>query len=167
MMPNLIDGIIDIAALLHDVLDKKYASVEEYSNPFAFFLPFFESITSKCPSLDLIKDAWDQSSSTTVLYFVIVFLVISNVWTLTMMGRREEAGRRKEVKRSEEREKWVQGIVTALWDELNTNKVAAGGLPVTRSSSGDVKEEIAELSMVLDRVEERIQSIRKSLQDLD
>ena len=118
-------------------------------------------------ALELIRDAWDQSSSTTILYFVIVFLVISNIWTLTMMGRREEAGRRKEVMRSEDREKWVQGVVTALWDELNTNKAAAGEWPGVRSDSGDIKGELVEINGVLDRIEERIQSLRKSIQELD
>ena len=118
-------------------------------------------------ALELIKDAWDQSSSTTVLYFVIVFLVISNVWTLMMMGRREEAGRRKELKRSGEREKWVQDIVSTLWTELNADKATAGGLPGVRSEPEDVKGEVAEINMLLDRVEERVQVLRQSLQELD
>ncbi|TFK69043.1 hypothetical protein BDN72DRAFT_870757 [Pluteus cervinus] len=37
-------------------------------------------------AIELIRDAWDQSSSTTILYFVIVFLVLSNVWTLVRVG---------------------------------------------------------------------------------
>jgi hypothetical protein len=118
-------------------------------------------------ALDILKDAWDQSSSTGLLYAVIVLLVISNIWTLMMMGRREETGRRKEMKRTEEREKWVQGVVNALWDELTATKAAAGGLPAIRSSSGDIKEEVAELNNVLDRVEERVQSLKRSLQELD
>ena len=118
-------------------------------------------------ALELLKDAWDSSSSTNLLYTVIVLLVISNIWTLMMMGRREEAGRRKEIKRTEEREKWVQGVVTALWDELTATKAAAGGWPALRSGSGDIKEEIAELNNVLDRVEERVQTLKRSLQELD
>lgn len=118
-------------------------------------------------ALELIRDAWDQSSSTTVLYFAIVFLVISNVWTLMMMGRREEAGRRKEIKRTEDREKWVQDVVSTLWDELNMNKASTGGWPGVRSGPDDIKGEIVEISNVLDRVEERIQTLRKSLQELD
>ena len=75
---------------------------------------------------ELLKDAWVQSSSTTILYFVIVFLVGSNVWTLLIVGSREEAGRRKEMRRTEEREKWVQGVVTTLWEELLATKNAGG-----------------------------------------
>lgn len=119
-------------------------------------------------ALELIKDAWDQSSSSTIQYFVIALLVFSNIWTLVMMNKREEVGRRKEIRRTEEREKWVQGVVTALWDELTETKVAGGGWPAIRSEpTGDVKAELAELTLVLDRVEERVQTLKKSLQDLD
>ena len=70
-------------------------------------------------ALELVRDAWDQSSSTTILWFVIVLLLLSNVWTLMRMGAsRDEASRRLESRKVEEREKWVQSIVTALWEEL-------------------------------------------------
>ncbi|THH01210.1 hypothetical protein EW026_g1446 [Hermanssonia centrifuga] len=123
-------------------------------------------------ALELIKDAWDQSSSSTIQYFVIVLLVISNIWTLTTMGRQEEVGRRKEIRRTEDREKWVQGVVTALWDELTNTKAEVIDLPVPslavlRASTNDVKAEVAELNNVLDKVEERVRIIRGSLQDLD
>jgi hypothetical protein len=117
-------------------------------------------------ALELLKDAWDQSSTSTVQYFIIVLLVLSNVWTLTMMGGREEIGRRKELRRTEEREKWVQGIVTALWDELTATKAANGGWPVMRTQGG-IQEEVLELQTVLDKIEERVHSLRKSLQELD
>ena len=72
-------------------------------------------------ALELVRDAWDQSSSTTILWFVIVILVLSNVWTLMRMGAsRDEASRKLELRKVEEREKWVQSIVTALWEELAT-----------------------------------------------
>ena len=74
-------------------------------------------------ALELIRDAWDQSSSTTILWFVIVILVLSNLWTLMRMGAsRDEASRRLESRRVEERERWVQSIVTALWEELAAGK---------------------------------------------
>jgi len=73
-------------------------------------------------AIELIRDAWDQSSTSTILYFVITFLVISNLWTLVLVGKREEVGRRKEMHRTEERERWVKGIVTALWEELATGR---------------------------------------------
>jgi hypothetical protein len=72
-------------------------------------------------ALELVRDAWDQSSSTTILWFVIVILVLSNAWTLMRMGAsRDEVSRKLEVRKVEEREKWVQSIVTALWEELAT-----------------------------------------------
>ncbi|KAI5116658.1 hypothetical protein M0805_004919 [Coniferiporia weirii] len=40
--PDLL--VVELAALLHDVLDKKYVSQELASDPFTFFLPFFESV---------------------------------------------------------------------------------------------------------------------------
>lgn len=128
-------------------------------------------------AIDLIVDAWDQSSSTTILYFIIVFLVLSNIWTLTMMGSREEAGRRKEAKKVEEKEKWVQGVVTAIWDELNgavrpmpppSSAPALGESIVRAGAVGlDWKEEVREMSKLLDAVDERVQRIRQSLKDLD
>lgn len=43
------------AALLHDVLDKKYVPAELAADPYAFFLPFFQSVASKS-SIDLVED---------------------------------------------------------------------------------------------------------------
>ncbi|PPQ84988.1 hypothetical protein CVT26_007587 [Gymnopilus dilepis] len=74
-------------------------------------------------ALELVRDAWDQSSSTTILWFVIVILVISNLWTLARMGKQTAKTARKiELRQAEEREKWVQSIVTVLWDELSSGK---------------------------------------------
>ena len=73
--------------------------------------------------LELVHDAWDQSSSTTILWFVIVILVLTILWTLMRMGAsRDEASRRLENRKVEERERWVQNIVTALLEELATGK---------------------------------------------
>lgn len=46
---------VELAALLHDVLDKKYVSPAEAANPYAFFLPFFEAMASN-HGVDLIRD---------------------------------------------------------------------------------------------------------------
>lgn len=43
------------AALLHDVLDKKYVSKEQASDPYAFFLPFFQEVAAK-GGVDLVTD---------------------------------------------------------------------------------------------------------------
>ena len=46
---------IAAASLLHDVLDKKYVSAEQASDPYSFFLPFFEGVASR-HEVDLISD---------------------------------------------------------------------------------------------------------------
>ncbi|KAI0749457.1 hypothetical protein C8Q80DRAFT_625731 [Daedaleopsis nitida] len=46
---------IELAALLHDVLDKKYVSAEAAADPYAFFLPFFEKAASES-GVDIVKD---------------------------------------------------------------------------------------------------------------
>lgn len=46
---------VELAALLHDVLDKKYVSAEQAADPYAFFLPFFESMATE-RGVDLISD---------------------------------------------------------------------------------------------------------------
>ena len=47
---------IELAALLHDVLDKKYVPESAASDPYAYFLPFFQSLRALAPSIDLIAD---------------------------------------------------------------------------------------------------------------
>ncbi|KAI0635769.1 hypothetical protein C8Q77DRAFT_1170039 [Trametes polyzona] len=46
---------VELAALLHDVLDKKYVTAEEAADPYAFFLPFFTKAASHS-GVDLVKD---------------------------------------------------------------------------------------------------------------
>lgn len=127
-------------------------------------------------ALELVGDAWDQSSSATIPWFIIVALVFSNIWTLMKVGGREEVGRRKEARRIEEKEKWVQSVVTGLWEELNAprkpNAVVtldpnyATHVPVI-TPTPDWKAEVGELSKTLDAVEERVRNLRASLRDLD
>jgi uncharacterized protein len=47
---------VEVAALLHDVLDKKYVPPEASADPYAYFLPFFEKLCASVPALDLIAD---------------------------------------------------------------------------------------------------------------
>lgn len=123
-------------------------------------------------ALDLINDAWDQSSSTTILYFVIVILVISNIWTFALVGRREEIGRRKEVRRNEEKEKWVQGVVAGLWEELAAGKsmFPSPEWQSPPSQGGDIQDrpsEIQHITKILDDIEARIQRLRRNVHDLE
>lgn len=120
-------------------------------------------------ALDLISDAWDQSSSTTILIFAIVVLVLSNIYTFTMLGKKEDVGRRKEIQKTVEKEKWVQGIVTALWDELAVKGVPGtphGTEPVTVTQA-NWRDEFASVNKTLTEVEDRIRRIRETLNALD
>ncbi|OJA19982.1 hypothetical protein AZE42_04210 [Rhizopogon vesiculosus] len=51
--PDLL--VVELAALLHDVLDKKYVSEAEAADAYTYFLPFFRSLSSE-HGLDLISD---------------------------------------------------------------------------------------------------------------
>lgn len=144
-------------------------------------------------ALELIKDAWDQSSTTTILWFVIVILVLSNLWTLTRMGSGEEYGRRKEIRQAEERDRWVQGVVSALREELVAKPVqqqqqplmmgvphssgaaptgvvagvgaaAGGSLPPIGSPSW--RSEVANIRSTLDDLEDKIRHLRHSLDEV-
>ena len=53
-IPDLLT--VELAALLHDVLDKKYVSAEQASDPYNYFLPFFTELHSRAPSIDLVAD---------------------------------------------------------------------------------------------------------------
>ena len=137
-------------------------------------------------ALELIRDAWDQSSTTTILWFVIVILVLSNLWTMVRMGSREDYGRRKEVMRTEERDRWVQGVVSALRDELvvkpaQQQQPLVVSLPYGTGPSAGVgtaggtlppigsplwHSEIAHLRSALDGIEDKIRHLKENLDEL-
>jgi hypothetical protein len=122
-------------------------------------------------AIELITDAWEQSSSTTILIFVIVLLVFSNLWTLMRMGSRVEAGRRKEIKKAEEREQFVQGVVSALGavkglgpvDHVvpQTQQPMASG-----TARSDWRDEVKQLMQTLDAVENRVRTIRENVKSV-
>ncbi|KAF5385387.1 hypothetical protein D9615_001078 [Tricholomella constricta] len=121
-------------------------------------------------AIELVGDAWEQSTATAILWFIIVILVFSNLWTLMRVGKREEASLRKSLRKEEEREKWVQGVVTALWDELGAAKAnqvpqaSYGALPPVAASW---REEVTQLLKTLDSVDDRIQTLRSSLNSVE
>ncbi|KAA1467588.1 hypothetical protein DENSPDRAFT_832693 [Dentipellis sp. KUC8613] len=47
---------VELSALLHDVLDKKYVPASAYADPYGYFLPFFTSLKEHAPSIDLVAD---------------------------------------------------------------------------------------------------------------
>ena len=50
--PDLL--VIELSALLHDVLDKKYVPESLSSDPHAFFLPMFEELDENYPTVGLL-----------------------------------------------------------------------------------------------------------------
>ncbi|KAJ8085188.1 hypothetical protein PM082_003980 [Marasmius tenuissimus] len=168
--------------------------------------------TSAKGAIELIWDAWDQSETTTMLYFVIVGLVLSNVWTWFSVsslnsgsvGKRElrelrelrrelrerdvgllevTTGRKgaggggsgaggKEEDGEGEREKWIQGIVSALRDEMKhptpTPPTSPAAVEITDEEGKIVKERleetVARLTKALDDIEEQARLVRQTLQ---
>src|ERR1700761_9521531 len=90
-------------------------------------------------AIELLKDAWDSASSTSLLYVVVLVLVISNIYTYLIAGRREEVGRRRaETRKSEEREQWIVDTVRVLLQEL------PGYMPPSPSASpADIPQPLA------------------------
>jgi len=169
-------------------------------------------------AIELLRDAWENrfsptttttttttatatTSSTatpatsTILYAVITVLVLSNLWTLTLVGKRDKEHRlgdprgttTRQNQAEVEREKWVQGIVAALWQELEAGRKPGAQQPLPPSSSSSEgsgspsppivppavqlpeywHEEVAQLRVALDTVEERVRAVRQSLAELD
>ena len=165
-------GAPTAANLADNVLDDKTREKQRNQRGLQWAYDTFEGAynvakQSTSGALELISDAWDQSTSTTILIFIIVILVFSNLWTLTMVGRREDVGRRKEMRKTQEKEKWVEGIVTALWDELAAGKPGSFLPPSTSPISGNWQEEVANITKTLDAVEDRIRLIKDTLNALD
>jgi hypothetical protein len=52
--PDLL--VVELSALLHDVLDKKYVPESLSSDPYAFFLPMFEELDTNHPSVGLLAE---------------------------------------------------------------------------------------------------------------
>ena len=50
--PDLL--VVELSALLHDVLDKKYVAESLSSDSYAFFLPMFEELDKEHPSVGLL-----------------------------------------------------------------------------------------------------------------
>jgi len=127
-------------------------------------------------------------SSPLVLYAIILGLVASNVWTWMRVGKveREKLGlvggkqmvlnnqndnpKAEERGEREDREKWIQGVVTALWDEMAAGKgPPSPPLPLPRRGDGsfeNVVDEVGALYKTLDDIEQRARGIRQMLDGL-
>ncbi|CAK5276179.1 unnamed protein product [Mycena citricolor] len=116
-------------------------------------------------ALELLRDAWDNSNSTSILYGLIFVLVISNIWTYLRMGSAVHVNRKLEKARAkaEKEEQLVAGVVNALWDEL-----AAGRLPqAVPTTAASLKQEVTAILSTLDTLEQRVRLIRENLGTLD
>ncbi|KIM40609.1 hypothetical protein M413DRAFT_73097 [Hebeloma cylindrosporum] len=69
---------VELAALLHDVLDKKYVAASVAADPYTFFSPFFKSMADT-HGIDLIADGRG----------LVIARVIDNVWWSTEKKLRE------------------------------------------------------------------------------
>jgi hypothetical protein len=145
------------------------------------------AIKSTKGALELVKDAWDQNSTTTVLIFFIVGLCLSNLYTWLFLsgvpsGFKREMERLKRVERDAlaaglggmEKEKWVRGVVEAVIDEVGGSKkddtvasvVAAVGAGAGVSSEETPKTQLStkeEMELVLQMIhdaEQRLEKIR-------
>ncbi|PVF93814.1 hypothetical protein CPB86DRAFT_789686 [Serendipita vermifera] len=122
-------------------------------------------------------------SRTTVLGFVILLLVISNIYTIMTSGQRRETGRRHAAERKEnERERWVGDAVRAFMEVQQSlygiptpaiPSAAATALPTSSSanqasvSQVDLKAELQELRDLVGALEERLNRVKSRLDELD
>ncbi|KZV62799.1 hypothetical protein PENSPDRAFT_758451 [Peniophora sp. CONT] len=141
-------------------------------------------------ALDLLSDAWDQTPSTAILWFLIVALIFSNLYTVFFNRKADTERETKRAMYGEARkemfgyeggrpthgraveEEWVQQAVQSFLEELAARRVQSGASspPTTAptvAGAEDVKAQILELGAALDAVEERIKALRTSLAELD
>ncbi|KAJ7496928.1 hypothetical protein FB451DRAFT_1456936 [Mycena latifolia] len=133
-------------------------------------------------ALELLRDAWENSPSASLPQALIVGLLASNVWTYMRAGAAVDNARRKERELAKvgDKEQWVAGVVTALWDELAAGRVPGGrptpaapgpilpprtaGVPPSLES---LKLELNALQTALDTIEERVWLLREETQSLN
>lgn len=131
-------------------------------------------------AFELIGDALESYSSLSWSHIIIFLLVVTNVWTIWRSNGRDDARRRKEMLRSEERERWVKEAVMTLWQEL----AKTGGLnpphPVAITpppleppqpeeiGGGSVswKDDVEDISRVLDDLQRRLDGLRAALNEV-
>lgn len=80
--PDLL--VIELSALLHDVLDKKYVPEPLSSDPYAFFLPMFEELDKNYPSVGLLVQEGRRAR--------LIADIVANVSWTTEKRLRQEGG---------------------------------------------------------------------------
>ena len=130
-------------------------------------------------AFELVGDALDTYSSLSWSHIVILILVITNVWTMWRSNGRDDARRKKEMLKNEDRERWVKEAVTTLWQELAKN----GGLspqpayippsPQEPSHPEEIGGRFAswgddadDISRVLDELQTRLDGLRAALNEV-
>ncbi|KAF8504292.1 hypothetical protein BU17DRAFT_58201 [Hysterangium stoloniferum] len=112
-------------------------------------------------AIELIKDTWESSSTTAVLWFVVVGLVLSNIWTYARSGRKEdlEFTRRKVGKKVEEDVQRVVG--ESVRDAFRSFE------EVVRGDRRGVADDVVEMRRRLEAVESKLSLIEGRLDALD
>lgn len=130
-------------------------------------------------AFELVGDALESYSSLSWSHIIIFLLVITNIWTIWKSNGRGEARLRKEMLRSEERERWVKEAVTTLWQELAKNGGSSPhpayiAPPPPEPSpteeiggrSGSWKDDVEDISRVLDELQTRLDGLKAALKEV-
>ncbi|KAJ7033103.1 GRAM-domain-containing protein [Mycena alexandri] len=129
--------------------------------------------------LDMIHDGWEHSTSTTIPYFVIAMLILTNLWTYMHM-RPVDKDRLKAQEIAKDK---LAGVVTALWDDLAAGKLAverpaaeplpsspvAGVFPSAESLKfelGSLHTTLGTLQATLRAIEERVRIVEGRLEEV-
>ena len=130
-------------------------------------------------AFELVGDALDSYSSLSWSHIIILILVVTNIWTMWRNNGREDARRKKEMLKNEDRERWVKEAVTTLWQELAKN----GGLtpqpayipqsPQEPSHPEEIgggfaswRDDVDDMSRVLDELQARLDGLRAALKEV-
>ena len=130
-------------------------------------------------AFELLGDALDSYSSVPWSHVVIFLLVITNIWTIWGGSGGKETKRKKDLLKTEERERWVKEAVTTLWQELAKNGetsphpayVAQPPLESPRpeeiiGSSGSWKNEAEDISRMLEELQTRLDGLKAAFKEV-